>query len=106
MSDPTTAPFTFTKCAISYTGGKDSTLSLHHVLAQPDRYEVAVLVTFVPANMKRFKAHPVHVIEMQAKAMGLPHLKLEVDGSDYLESYRRHVISLKEEWEVEVLVTG
>lgn len=95
-----------TKCAISYTGGKDSTLALHRVLAHADEHEVVLLVTFVPANMTRFRAHPVHVVEMQAQAMGLPHQRLEVGGSDYLAGYRRHMEWLKREWGVEVLVTG
>ncbi|RUP13678.1 hypothetical protein BC936DRAFT_139727 [Jimgerdemannia flammicorona] len=102
----TTTTLTRTKCAISFTGGKDSTLALHDVWTQADQYEVVALVTFVPANMKRFRAHPVHVVEVQAQAMGLNYLKMEVGGPDFLASYRDNMLRLRREWGVEILVTG
>lgn len=81
------------RVAVSFTGGKDSTLAL--TLAQllrdaPDRLvpldddtrqrasalagmELAMLVTFVPASGQAFKAHPIQWMKAQAEAMGMVH---------------------------------
>ena len=63
------------KVAISWTGGKDSSLALHEAVKSSD--VINCLVTFAPIGEK-FLAHPLALMEMQAQALGLPHYVLEV----------------------------
>lgn len=86
------------KVAISFTGGKDSVLSL--TLAQlsatsaiPESVtkalgahasdlkdaEVAMLVTFAPAEGGAFKAHPMELVKLQAEALDLPHHIISIE---------------------------
>ena len=100
------------KAALSFTGGKDCLLALSEVHGK--EVDVTVLVTFGPPEAfleeeeegeegasdsdktetkekkkkkKTFLAHPLRVIKMQARALGLPHVVLPIQGQNYLESY-------------------
>ncbi|KNE58085.1 hypothetical protein AMAG_04905 [Allomyces macrogynus ATCC 38327] len=64
-------------------------------------YEVAALVVFHPAR-PQFLSHPLPVMHMQARAMGLPLVPCRVDGPDFRASYVRAVAALN----VDVLVSG
>ncbi|ORX46473.1 adenine nucleotide alpha hydrolases-like protein [Hesseltinella vesiculosa] len=89
--------------ALSFTGGKDCCLAYHRVMEQGCK--VAVLVTFAPKD-QRFKAHPLPVVQQQAKAMGLPHLICTIEGPNYLQSYRDALAQLKNDYGIDTLVTG
>jgi diphthine-ammonia ligase len=93
------------KAALCFTGGKDCTLALHRAINSA-KYDICLLVTFAPANMQKFKAHPLTVVEMQTQSLGIPHKIYLVDGPDFLGSYRKHITSLREEFGIEALVTG
>lgn len=62
--------------AMFWSGGKDSSLALHHLLQQAD-YEVKWLVTTISAEHERISMHGVRreLLEAQAQAIGIP-LKL------------------------------
>jgi hypothetical protein len=47
-----------------------------------------------PKKKKSFLAHPLRVIKLQARALGLPHVVFPVVGPSYLESY---VVSSKKD---------
>ncbi|GIL58855.1 hypothetical protein Vafri_13818 [Volvox africanus] len=118
------------KAAISFTGGKDSMTVLHLMrapeivmeaiddtawredvrerIAKVTHCEVALLVTFVPAGRKQsFKAHPLEVVQLQAHALGLPHLVMEVESApSFLESYKANIRRLREEYGITALATG
>jgi len=88
--------------AISWTGGKDSSLALHEAEASGCR--INCLVTFAPSN-ERFLAHPVAFMKLQAQALNLPHRVIEVEAP-FERSYEDAIFSLKEERGIDALVTG
>eukprot|EP01026_Neomeris_dumetosa_P076893 TRINITY_DN827_c0_g1_i7.p3 TRINITY_DN827_c0_g1~~TRINITY_DN827_c0_g1_i7.p3 ORF type:complete len:298 (-),score=39.17 TRINITY_DN827_c0_g1_i7:152-1045(-) len=100
------------KAVLSYTGGKDCTLSLHLVHNQNNKYtnfqniQVVLLVTFVPSHTTNpFRAHPLHIIKQAAEQLGIEHRTIIV-APPYIESYRQKIRELKEELGIEYFVTG
>lgn len=59
--------------AISWSGGKDSSMMLHHLM-QDDRYEIVELHTAISSETERVSMHGVSqdLIRAQAEAIGLP----------------------------------
>jgi uncharacterized protein (TIGR00290 family) len=92
---------THPRAAVLWTGGKDCSLALHE--ARAAGLDVRELVTFVPQEPD-FLAHPLAVLEVQARAARLPHRRLVVDDP-FREGYERALRSLRDEG-VRVLVTG
>ncbi|KAG0319890.1 hypothetical protein BGZ99_004865 [Dissophora globulifera] len=94
------------RAAISFTGGKDCTLSL--CLTKESKHDVVLLVTFGPANFKSFKAHSLAMIKLQAQALGIPHVLVEIgeEGKTHLQCYREQIAALKKEHRLDLLVTG
>jgi len=88
--------------AVSWTGGKDSSLALHE--ARESGREVNCLVTFAP-RQERFLAHPIAFMSLQAQALGLPHHVINVD-EPFDRGYENAISSLKEEHGINMLVTG
>lgn len=71
--------------AVLWTGGKDSALALHEVCAKGR--SVPTLVTFAPRR-GTFRAHPVRVMRLQAKALGVRHRVFHL-GPPYRAAYQR-----------------
>lgn len=94
------------RVAVAWTGGKDSVLALHLIHEHmPDC--VKLLVTFVPPGAGDFKAHPMPVMQAQAKELDLPYVQCAVSGQpSYLESYREQIARLHSEHGIDVLCTG
>lgn len=69
--------------ALSWSGGKDSSLALH-ALRQSGKYEVVSLLTTVSKEFGRISHHGVReeLLDMQAEAVGVPLYKLELPSSD------------------------
>ncbi|EME3971973.1 adenine nucleotide alpha hydrolase [Vibrio fluvialis] len=63
------------KVIVSWSSGKDSTLTLLRLQEDP-RYEVVGLFTTYVADEVPFQATPLNVVEMQAEALGLPLVKI------------------------------
>jgi len=89
------------KIAVSWSGGMESALACHKVIKQG--YDVAYLVVFVSETWPAF-CHPLSIMELQAKALGIPLLKLEVK-EPYEQSYREAISRLIEKG-IEGIVTG
>lgn len=62
---------------ISWSSGKDSTLTLERLLESPD-YEVVGLYTTYVGDEVPFQATPKEVVAMQAELLGLPLLMIEL----------------------------
>ncbi|TET27042.1 MAG: diphthine--ammonia ligase [Candidatus Bathyarchaeum sp.] len=89
------------KVAISWSGGIESALACHKVMKEG--YNVAYLVVFVADTWPSF-CHPLPIMELQAKALGIPLLKLRVK-EPYEKSYREAISKLIEKG-IEGIVTG
>lgn len=90
------------KAAVLWTGGKDSSLAFYE--AKLSGYDIINLVTFVP-HKPRFLAHPLNLMEYQAKALGIPHHKVIIN-EPFKESYEEAIYSLKEKYEINTLISG
>jgi uncharacterized protein (TIGR00290 family) len=89
------------KVAVSWSGGMESALSCHKVLKEG--HDVAYLVVFVSETWPAF-CHPLSIMELQAKAIGIPLLKLGVK-EPYEKSYNEAISKLVE-MGIEGIVTG
>jgi diphthine-ammonia ligase len=89
------------KVAISWSGGIESALACHKVIEEG--HDVKYLVAFVaetwPAN-----CHPVEIMELQSKSIGIPLLKLPVK-EPFDQTYREAIKKLVE-MGIEGIVTG
>lgn len=94
--------FTKKKAIVSWTGGKDCALSLF--LARQSGFEIAGLVTFIPAGSS-FRAHPLTVIEKQAQALNLPWTKMTVE-KPYERFYEVALEKVKQKYGIDYLITG
>ncbi len=73
---------------MSWSGGKDSALALHHALRDP-RYRVAHLLTNVNAHYERVSMHGVRVelLATQAQRIGLPLTQLRLPEMPSMADY-------------------
>ncbi len=88
--------------AVSWTGGKDSSLALYE--AEVSGCEINCLVTFAPSQ-ESFLAHPLDFMKLQAQALGLPHHVINIE-EPFERGYENAILSLREEHGIDALVTG
>lgn len=117
------------RTAVSFTGGKDCVLAMHlfgadkqFSVAAADtvhqrrvpwtaadteaaRAAMSLLVTFAPPDAN-FKAHPLPIIRLQAKALGLPHMVCVIDPHHAADSYKQQIQQLHQQQGITQLVTG
>ncbi len=91
----------FVRVAVFWSGGKDSFSAYEKVLEEGHR--VVCLVTF--KGGKPFLCHPMECMRLQADALGVPHVKVDI-GEPYLQSYRKALRGLVKDFGVESIVTG
>lgn len=89
------------KIAVSWSGGMESALACFK--ASKEGYDIKYLVVFVSETWPAF-CHPIKIMELQAKSIGIPLLKLQVK-EPYEQGYREAVKKLIEKG-VEGIVTG
>ena len=75
---------------VSWSGGKDSTFALYHLL-QSNIYEVKSLHTVFDSKLKRVGLHgvPERLIEAQAESLGFPLEKIYLPQSDDHDAYEQ-----------------
>jgi diphthine-ammonia ligase len=95
-------PINNKRAVVLWTGGKDCNLALHE--AKKGGYEIIALITFAMGNA-RFLAHPIYVMEQQAKALNLTHVIIPVH-EPFKESYEQAIAGIKATYEIETIVTG
>ena len=88
------------KVAVSWTGGKDSSLACYKAMKTHD---VALFVHFVWE--KPSPSHPRAITELQTQAVK-PQILWDHLKPPYLESYRESILELKKEYGIEAIVTG
>jgi uncharacterized protein (TIGR00290 family) len=78
------------KIAFCWSGGKDSALALYRML-RDERYEVVSLLTTCSEAFQRVSMHGVRVelADAQARAIGLPLVKMFVSASSTNDEYER-----------------
>ena len=92
---------TMMKAAVLWTGGKDSALALHLSL---NLYDIRSLICFVPADNRRFYAHPQQLMTRQAQKIGIP-IEFVPISEPYKQSYRQQIETIRDVG-IEVLITG
>lgn len=90
------------RVAVFWSGGKESTLVCHRVIAQG--HDIALLVTFILDDWPSL-CHPLPVISLQSEALGIRHVGLKV-GEPYKEGYRRSISNLIRSDGIQAIVTG
>jgi uncharacterized protein (TIGR00290 family) len=89
------------KALFNWSGGKDSSLCLYHVLQQKE-YEISCLLTSVNEHYGRVSMHGVRaeLLEKQAESIGLPLQKLMLPEMPTMEVYdetlKKMMLSMKE----------
>lgn len=92
--------------AVSWTGGKDCNLALLKAWREPS-LRVTCLVVFMP-HEAHFRAHPLPLMEAQAKALSLPlhRVVISANVTNYKKAYVDGIESLRDEHGIEVITTG
>ena len=94
-------------CAL-YSGGKDSNYALH--LACLKGFDIKCLITLKPRREDSWMFHypMIDYTDYQAKALGLPQIKVETSGiKDKELSELRYALKIaKEKYNIETVVTG
>ncbi len=93
------------RVVVHWSGGKDCCTALHKITEQG--HEVAYLLTYV--YMEPYVFHSLPVMDLQSKALGIPHIKIKIESKRPQDRYDQilgvHARLNKEEG-IEGIVTG
>ena len=80
------------KAIFNWSGGKDSSLALYHIL-NSDEYEIVGLLTTINEKQKRISMHGVReeLLDLQAESIGLPLYKLYLPEKLKMDEYDKIV---------------
>lgn len=96
------------KCAILFSGGKDSTYAAY--LAKKEGYDISCLVSIISENPESYMFHTpcISKVEKQAEAMKLPIIKWDTKGEKELElvDLENAIKKAKDEYNIKTIVTG
>jgi uncharacterized protein (TIGR00290 family) len=83
------------KVIVSWSGGKDSALSLYEI-QRSGRYQVASLLTSINEHHDRVSMHGVRreMLEQQAQALGLPLIKIPIPNDCSEEEYESRLMDV------------
>lgn len=97
------------KLGILFSGGKDSCLAMHRVMQEKGN-EIACLISLISSNPESYMFHTpnIHIVEMQAKAIGIPLVKVETAGEKEKEllDLQKAIEYAKKLYSIEGIVTG
>lgn len=89
------------KVAVLWSGGKESCLACHKAMTQG--CDVTCIVTFV--GNRPFLCHPLPLMSLQSKAIGIQHFKVKIK-EPYRKEYRKAISHLIKTNGIEGVVTG
>jgi len=96
------------KLGILFSGGKDSCLAMHKVMQEKN--EVVCLISLISSNPESYMFHVpnIHLVEMQAEAIGIPLVKVETAGVKEKEllDLQKAIEYAKKLYSIEGIVTG
>lgn len=96
------------KCAILFSGGKDSTLAAY--IARKSGYTISCLVSIISKNPYSYMFHTPSIsrIKKQAEVMRIPLIIRETEGEKELEliDLEKAICEAKEKYHIECIVTG
>jgi diphthine-ammonia ligase len=94
------------KCAVLFSGGKDSCLALH--IAKQKGYEIKYLLSIIPENFDSFMFHKpyLNLLEKQAEALNIDLIVMKSKGieNEEIEDLKNLIESVKDK--IEVIVVG
>jgi len=78
----------------SWSGGKDSCFACYRAMSEG--YDISYLLNFISKEYKRVSFHGTEdkLIQLQAKALGIPLLQKETTGNGYEQEFKEAVRSL------------
>jgi len=84
------------KVFASWSGGKESALATYKAILQG--HQVLYLVNFISEDGKRSRSHGIlaKVLDLQAKAIGIPMVQVKTSWENYEENFKKVVTELKE----------
>jgi uncharacterized protein (TIGR00290 family) len=79
----------------SWSGGKESALATYKAILEG--HQVSYLVNFISEDGKRSRSHGIKasVLDLQAKAIGIPLIQVKTSWEDYEENFKKVVTELK-----------
>lgn len=89
------------KVAALWSGGKESCLACHKAMTRG--FDVAFIVTFLWETP--IVCHPLSLMSLQSKALGIPHVKAKV-REPYFQEYRKAISRFIKENGIKGIVTG
>ncbi len=89
------------KVVIHWSGGKDCCTATHKVIEQG--HEVVSLITYV--YMEPYIFHSLKAIELQSKALGIPHVFVKIEDNRY-DAILETLTRFHKDQGVEAVVTG
>ena len=94
------------KFIVSYSCGKDSTLSLYRMIKEG--YQPVALLTTVNKKGLRswFHGVPQELLDEVSKSLNIPIHLVECKGEEYKDSFTKALIKVKEELGIEACVFG
>ena len=96
------------KCAVLFSGGKDSCYSTY--LAKEKGYELACLISVFSENPESYMFHTpnIKLVEQQAKVMEIPLIIQKTKGKkeEELNDLEKAIKKAKEKYKIECVVTG
>jgi diphthine-ammonia ligase len=95
------------RLGVLFSGGKDSTLTLH---LAAEKEEVACLITMVSKNKESYMFHTpnIDVTALQAEALGLPLISVITEGrkEEELADLEKAIAEAKNRFQIDGVVTG